>query len=88
LAKSAITATVAVCGHGLLRLSQHDRQHRHKLAHYFADIVLGKVALAPGSISCALAPTTYIWLTELAIGGLTQPSLLAVVLHAPKLRVL
>ena len=53
-----------------------------------ADIVLGKVALAPGSISCALAPTTYIWLTELAIGGLTQPSLLAVVLHAPKLRVL
>src|SRR5215475_3385467 len=97
LAKAAITAAVAICCHGLLRLSQHDRQHRHKLAHNFADIMLGKIALAPGSISSALAPTTYVWLTELAIRGLTQPvadavnarpSLLAVVLHAPKLRVL
>jgi hypothetical protein len=78
LAKAAITAAVAVCGHGLLRLSQHDRQHRHKLAHYFADVMLGKIALAPGTISSALAPTTYVWLTELAKGGLTQPSLLAV----------
>src|SRR5262245_56944490 len=96
LAKAAKTAAVAVCRHGLLRLSQHYRQHRHKLAHYFANIVLGKITLAPGSIS-TLAPTTDVWLTELAIGGLTQPvanavnsqpSSLAVVLHAPKLRVL
>src|SRR5262249_14844463 len=72
LAKAAKTAAVAVCRHGLLRLSQHDRQHRHKLAHYFANIVLGKIALAPGSVS-TLAPTTDVWLTELAIGGVTPP---------------
>src|SRR5262245_9944563 len=70
LTKAAITAAVAIRRHGLLRLSQHDRQHRHKLAHYFANIVLRKIALAPGSQS-ALAPTTDVWLTELAIGGLT-----------------
>src|SRR5262249_58371392 len=92
LAKAAMTDAVAVCCHGLLRLSKHDRQHRHKLAHYFANIVLGKIALAPSSPS-ALAPT---WLTELAIGGLTQPVAnavnarpsLTVVLPAPKLMVL